>query len=165
MRTEYCTIGSWWSSLWCCILFIFNSLGIKEHKVQGYVFTLYAYSLIIHPLSKASCQFSHCELFSWYNEPNCEGSSLRWEFMYFQWKERSSQGPWPSPDGFEKTINNNCYDSGGEEGTTGAGQVRQNPGSGPWSRDSGDTFIKRSEFESLIDDEGLIRILLGWPVF
>ena len=150
-----------------CLVFIFNSSGIKEHKVQGYAYSLYVYSLIIHPLSKASPQFSHCELFSWYNEANCEGSSLRWEFMYFQWKERSSQGPWPSPDGFEKTINNNCYDSGGEEGTTGAGQVRQNTELRTLEgRQRRYLFIiKRSEFESLIDDEGLIRILLGWPVF
>ena len=85
--------------------------------------SLYAYSIIIHSWRKASLrQFSHCEWFSRYNEANCAGSEPRWEFMFFQWKERSSQGP-PSSDGFEKTINNNCYEGRGE-GTTRPGQVR-----------------------------------------
>ena len=74
MRTEYCTIGSIVRALYGIHFQLLGNQGTQSSRLRV---TLYAYSLIIHPLSKASPQFSHCELFSWYNEAHCEGSSLR----------------------------------------------------------------------------------------
>ena len=85
--------------------------------------SLYAYSIIIHSWRKAS-QFSHCEWFSRYNEANCAGSERDENLCFSNERSEAAKDP-PSSDGFEKTINNNCYEGrGGEEGTTRTGQVR-----------------------------------------